>query len=69
MSNKSNKPALFVRHADNPILTAGDWPYQINTVFNAGATRLHDGTHPAALPGGGPARHLPPLRGPIRQWH
>ncbi|HEY6071931.1 MAG TPA: hypothetical protein VIV15_00710 [Anaerolineales bacterium] len=39
-----NKPDLFVRHADNPILTSDQWPYQINTVFNAGATRLQDGT-------------------------
>ena len=28
---------LFVRHADNPILTADDWPYLANTVFNPGA--------------------------------
>ncbi len=28
---------LFRRHGDNPILTARDWPYQVNTVFNAGA--------------------------------
>lgn len=35
---------LFVRHASNPILSAKDWPYPAHTVFNAGATRLHDGT-------------------------
>jgi predicted GH43/DUF377 family glycosyl hydrolase len=35
---------LFHRYAKNPILTAGDWPYPINTVFNAGATLLPDGT-------------------------
>lgn len=35
---------LFERHANNPILTAADWPYQINSVFNAGATLLPDGT-------------------------
>ena len=35
---------LFTRHANNPILTAADWPYPINSVFNAGATRLADGT-------------------------
>jgi predicted GH43/DUF377 family glycosyl hydrolase len=35
--------ALFHRHAKNPILTAVDWPYSINTVFNAGATLLPDG--------------------------
>ena len=36
--------ALFERHRGNPLLTAADWPYPINTVFNAGATRLLDGT-------------------------
>ena len=36
--------ALFERHRGNPLLTAADWPYPINTVFNAGATRLADGT-------------------------
>jgi predicted GH43/DUF377 family glycosyl hydrolase len=35
---------LLHRHPKNPILTAADWPYGINTVFNAGATRLPDGT-------------------------
>lgn len=35
---------LFQRHARNPILTAADWPYPAHTVFNAGATRLADGT-------------------------
>jgi predicted GH43/DUF377 family glycosyl hydrolase len=35
---------LFHRHDANPILTADDWPYPAHTVFNAGATRLHDGT-------------------------
>jgi predicted GH43/DUF377 family glycosyl hydrolase len=35
---------LFRRHPTNPILTADDWPYPANTVFNAGATLLHDGT-------------------------
>jgi predicted GH43/DUF377 family glycosyl hydrolase len=36
--------ALFQRHRGNPILTAADWPYPVNTVFNPGATRLQDGT-------------------------
>jgi predicted GH43/DUF377 family glycosyl hydrolase len=31
---------LFRRHADNPILTTRDWPYQAHTVFNAGACQL-----------------------------
>lgn len=35
---------LFHRHPNNPILTAADWPYPANSVFNAGATRLADGT-------------------------
>jgi predicted GH43/DUF377 family glycosyl hydrolase len=34
---------LFVRHAKNPILTAYDWPYFVNSVFNSGATRLPSG--------------------------
>jgi predicted GH43/DUF377 family glycosyl hydrolase len=35
---------LFYRHRRNPILTASDWPYPINSVFNAAATLLPDGT-------------------------
>ncbi|HEX7671134.1 MAG TPA: hypothetical protein VF395_16180 [Polyangiaceae bacterium] len=35
---------LLHRHEKNPILTAADWPYPVHTVFNAGATRLADGT-------------------------
>jgi predicted GH43/DUF377 family glycosyl hydrolase len=35
---------LFERHPQNPILTAAQWPYPVNTVFNPGATRLADGT-------------------------
>lgn len=35
---------LFHRHKLNPILTAQDWPYPVNSVFNAGATLLQDGT-------------------------
>ena len=35
---------LLHRHPTNPILTSKDWPYPINSVFNAGATRLEDGT-------------------------
>ena len=34
---------LFRRAEKNPILTASDWPYQVNSVFNPGATRLADG--------------------------
>jgi predicted GH43/DUF377 family glycosyl hydrolase len=36
--------ALLIREPRNPLLTAADWPYRINTVFNPGATRLQDGT-------------------------
>jgi predicted GH43/DUF377 family glycosyl hydrolase len=36
--------SLFQRLPANPILTAADWPYPAHTVFNAGATRLKDGT-------------------------
>ena len=30
---------LFHRHPGNPILTAGDWPYPVNAVFNPAAVR------------------------------
>jgi predicted GH43/DUF377 family glycosyl hydrolase len=39
----NNCPGLFVRHKHNPILTAADWPYLVNTAFNPGATLLPDG--------------------------
>ncbi|MFH2055270.1 MAG: glycosidase [bacterium] len=42
MSN--NYPELLRRHKLNPILTAADWPYPVNSVFNPGATLLADGT-------------------------
>ncbi len=35
---------LFKREHTNPILTAADWPYPVNTVFNPGAVILEDGT-------------------------
>jgi predicted GH43/DUF377 family glycosyl hydrolase len=31
---------LFERYAGNPILTAADWPYTVNAVFNPAATRF-----------------------------
>jgi predicted GH43/DUF377 family glycosyl hydrolase len=37
-------PELFRRHKSNPILTASDWPYPVNSVFNPAATMLSDGT-------------------------
>jgi predicted GH43/DUF377 family glycosyl hydrolase len=42
MNNKHTE--LFHRNKLNPILTADNWPYPINSVFNAGATLLPDGT-------------------------
>jgi len=45
MSSSHNRhEELFQRYAGNPILTASDWPYPINSVFNAGATLLQDGS-------------------------
>ena len=34
---------LFTRYSGNPILSREDWPYTINSVFNAAAVRLDDG--------------------------
>ena len=42
--NRSGNPPLLQRYPDNPILTAADWPYRANTVFNPGATLLPDGS-------------------------
>jgi predicted GH43/DUF377 family glycosyl hydrolase len=42
MSNQHDD--LFHRYEHNPILTAADWPYPINSVFNPGAVLLQDGT-------------------------
>jgi predicted GH43/DUF377 family glycosyl hydrolase len=44
MTNQRGYETLFHRYATNPILSAKDWPYPAHTVFNAGATRLKDGT-------------------------
>jgi predicted GH43/DUF377 family glycosyl hydrolase len=35
--------ALFTRHTANPILSRADWPYPVNSVFNAAAVQLPDG--------------------------
>jgi len=35
---------LFQRGHHNPILSASDWPYPVNSVFNPGAILLPDGT-------------------------
>ena len=39
-----NEPELFTRHPANPILTADDWPYQVNAVFNPAAVAVGDET-------------------------
>lgn len=44
MRSDSGYPTLFRRHAQNPILTAQDWPYPAHSVFNPAAVRLRDGT-------------------------
>lgn len=36
-------PPLFTRYSGNPILSRQDWPYPINSVFNAAAVQLADG--------------------------
>jgi len=41
---KNQHIELFHRHKLNPILTAQNWPYPVNSVFNAGATLLPNGT-------------------------
>jgi predicted GH43/DUF377 family glycosyl hydrolase len=43
-NGKNLHDILFQRHRGNPILNPHDWPYPINTVMNAGATLLSDGT-------------------------
>src|SRR5579885_3036076 len=35
---------IFHRYDDNPILTPRQWPYQANSVFNAGAAKLNGQT-------------------------
>jgi predicted GH43/DUF377 family glycosyl hydrolase len=37
-------PELFRRQKTNPILSAADWPYPVNSVFNPGATLVPDGS-------------------------
>ncbi len=45
MNSLNNQPEVLIhRYKGNPILRASDWPYPINTVFNAGATLLPDGS-------------------------
>jgi predicted GH43/DUF377 family glycosyl hydrolase len=42
-SNMRAQDSLFARCPANPILSRKDWPYPVNSVFNAGATLLADG--------------------------
>ncbi len=44
LPSRHRDPILFHRHDRNPILSSGQWPYPANSVFNAGATTLPDGT-------------------------
>jgi predicted GH43/DUF377 family glycosyl hydrolase len=39
-----NERELFQRHPANPILTAEDWPYPANAVFNPGAAEVNGTT-------------------------
>jgi predicted GH43/DUF377 family glycosyl hydrolase len=42
-SHGCSEEPLFTRYQGNPILTRKDWPYPVNSVFNAGATLLKNG--------------------------
>ncbi|HWP84209.1 MAG TPA: glycosidase [Terriglobia bacterium] len=45
MSNQNSQHEILIhRYPHNPILKASDWPYPVNSVFNAGATLLPDGS-------------------------
>ncbi len=37
---KARSHLLFQRHPNNPILSAEDWPYPVNSVFNPGAAMV-----------------------------
>ena len=39
-----NDRELFTRHSGNPILTADDWPYPVNAVFNPAAAQVNGET-------------------------
>ena len=58
---------LFQRSEHNPILTAADWPYPVNSVFNPGATLLPDGTTLLLVPRGRSPRTFPFVCRPLRQ--
>jgi predicted GH43/DUF377 family glycosyl hydrolase len=40
LSTKLNQE-LFTRHPDNPILSVKNWPYNVNSVFNAAAAEVN----------------------------
>ena len=42
--NKHSYKELFLRNPQNPILSAKDWPYPVNSVFNPAAVQFHDKT-------------------------
>lgn len=42
--NASRAGHLFRRYEKNPILTATDWPYEVNAVFNPGAVQFEGET-------------------------
>ena len=60
-------PELFRRNKLNPILSADDWPYPVNSVFNAGATLLGRRHDAAVVPRRGSPRPFAFYRGPLRQ--
>ena len=39
-----NGSELFHRHPSNPLLTAADWPYAVNSVFNPAAAQVNGET-------------------------
>jgi predicted GH43/DUF377 family glycosyl hydrolase len=43
MTKAAGHAELLRRHPGNPLLTARDWPYPVNTVFNPGAIRMPNG--------------------------
>src|ERR1035437_2493647 len=44
-AGKNHDEPLLHRHPSNPLLTSRGWPYSMNSVFNAGATLLEDGSN------------------------
>jgi hypothetical protein len=56
-SGTSAELPLFTRFSGNPILTREEWPYPINSVFNAGAALLPDSVG-GVLPSGGYSRMI-----------